>query len=981
MVSTGGIGPNFMGHELPIAGLAMGIGLLGSFAAINVGRHALRMETTATRRLWLMLAGFVTGFAVWGAHFVAILGYRNDLDIRYDLTAAVISVGLSVLVCAAAWLLGFMQRERGALAGGIIGLSVAIAHFADLRALRVAGTVDQDYPTSLLAIAVSVALGAWSGHLLVSRNNTILAWPAVVALFMAMMSFHLIAMTGVSISPGNALLLPPHWTATSDELTSLVVGTFLTFLAVALIFVSQAAVASRASKKERRHLHEALRVLAETQAHYRAYVEVSPQIGWVADPQGRVIEIAPLWTELVGIPGEEALDEGWTRAIHPNDLPLVLENWRNAVKSSDHRLANTRYRMRLSDGSFKWFQIRARPRRDADGNIAAWYGSMEDIQDQVIAETALRTSEERFRFASCATNDIIWDWSVDDQKTTWAGDYLNVLGYPELEEGTTQDWWVDRIHPDDAPRLIGSQDAAIAGGEEYWNDEYRFKVVSGEWIDIKSCCLIVRDDTGRYIRLVGSMLDITEQKRAQIQLVLAAHHDSLTGLPNRARYLIDIGSAIDAAKRTNRFVALILIDLNRFKILNDTLGHAVGDKVLQELAERLSNIVPEGATIARMGGDEFAVVLPNLATEVAADPIVNRLERTLTDPVAVADMSIPIALSAGIAVYPRDGREPSDLLHAADLALYSAKDRSPGTFTEFSPALRARADTRSTMLSTARAALESDRIVPFYQPKIDLRTGQVDGWEALLRIRDAEGQILSPCVIGDAFEDGDLSGLITDRMLSLVFADLAQWQAAGIDPGQIAVNVSAGDLLQVGLIDRLKVHATAHGQAISKIAIEVTENVLIGRASTEIFSMFKELQAHGVGIALDDFGTGYASLTHLLNFPVDVMKLDRSFVEQIDENDLKSTAIINAMLQMARLLEIKTVAEGVETTGQARYLQTRGCNSAQGYLFSHPIAFANVQAVLAQSTLEHWEFAALPTQRRSRGARSRAGGAKRGLII
>ena len=759
-----------------------------------------------------------------------------------------------------------------------------------------------------------------------------------------------------------------------------VIAAFLSFLAMGIVLSSQSALAARASARGKRNLREALRVLGETQAHYRAYVEVSPQIGWVADSDGRVVEIAPLWTELVGIPGEEALDEGWTRAIHPTDLPLVLENWGKAVKSGDHRLANSRYRMRLSDGSYQWFQIRARPRRDAAGAIVAWYGCMEDIEDQVIAETALRTSEERFRFASCATNDVIWDWCVADQRTTWAGDYLNVLGYPELSETTPWEWSRDRVHPEDAARLFASQDAAIAAGEEYWNDEYRFKVASGGWIDIKSCCLIVRDEAGKTIRLVGSMLDITREKRAENELVWAAYHDSLTGLPNRARYLIDIVSAIGAARRANRFVALILLDLNRFKILNDTLGHAVGDRVLQELAERLSNIVPEGAAVARMGGDEFAIILPDLPTIAAAEAIVDRLEKTLAAPVAFADMSIPIALSAGIAFFPRDGGDPAELLHAADLALYSAKEKSPGTFSEFSPALGAHAADRSAMLSTARLALESDGIVAFYQPKIDLRTGRIDGWEALLRIRDENGRILPPSVIAAAFEDGDLSGQITDRMVSLVFADLARWQAGGIDPGQIAINVSAGDLLQVGLAERLKAHAVSNGQAVSKIGIEVTESVLIGRAGTEIFAMFEELQAQGVAIALDDFGTGYASLTHLQKFSVDVIKLDRSFVARIDQRDPKATAIIDAMLQMARLLEIRTVAEGVETTQQARYLQARGCSSAQGYLFSHPVAYAEVEDLVARHPLEHWQFAAIapPGEAQAGLARSQSAAEFRG---
>ena len=275
------------------------------------------------------------------------------------------------------------------------------------------------------------------------------------------------------------------------------------------------------------------------------------------------------------------------------------------------------------------------------------------------------------------------------------------------------------------------------------------------------------------------------------------------------------------------------------------------------------------------------------------------------------------------------------------------------------PSLKDASERRSRMLATARAALAEDRIVPFYQPKVDLQAGRTVGWEALLRIRGTDGEILPPSAIEAAFSDADISLQLTDRMLSLVFADIAAWRADKIDIGRVAVNISAEDFRQShasGLVERLRSHADFHTRPLTDIELEVTEGVFIGQLASDVSGMLDELRALGVLIALDDFGTGYASLTHLRQFPVDVIKIDRSFVERIDGKDPKSTAVIDAILQMAKRLGIQTVAEGIETKHQAQYLRMRGCSTGQGYLFSRPVGAAEVTSLLASLPNDRWEF-------------------------
>lgn len=943
-------------HDWRFVAVAVAICGLGCLTGVAVGQHALKPENQESRSRWLLLAGMVTGLAIWTTHFTAMLGYRQDLDIRFDLGAALVSMFLAVLIATAGWLGGFRRRKHGVLAGVAIGLSICIAHFVDMLALRVSGTVNHDHILGSAAVALGLGMGAISGRLFAAGEGKRFAWPAALALTTAVVLVHFTAMAGVTIIADDTIIDQGGFTASYDQLSAMVVGTFFILLATAVAFTWRSVKIARETFERQRRLIAALEELRRTQDHHRAYVELNPQIAWVADTQGRVTEMAPLWEQLTGLPREMGIGEGWASVIHPDDLPAVMGMWQEAIATGDSERADARYRIRLVDGSYRWFRVRARPRRDEKRAIIAWYGSLEDIHDQVVAETALRASEERYRLASRATNDVIWDWSFEEQRARWAGAYEKVLGYPELEGRTDLNWWLDRIHPEDLPRVRASQQVALAGGCDYWNEEYRFLISSGDWIDVKTSCVIVRNGDGAASRLVGSMLDITQQKKAESELQWAAHHDQMTGLPNRALYQLRLRAAIDAAHLSGRYVALMVLDLNSFKELNDTLGHAAGDEVLVVTAKRLSDNLPEGATAARLGGDEFAVILPGLSTPDAYREPAARLCETLVAPFAFEDLRIPISYGAGVAIWPRDADDPGELLIAADLALYAAKAEMPGALEEFSPALKDASKRRSKMLATARAGLTQDRIVPYYQPKVDLRSGRIMGWEALLRIIGAQGEVIPPSEIEAAFTDADMTVQLTDRMFARVFADLASWRPEGIDPGRIAVNVSAGDFRQKALDKRLLSHAQAHGLTLSLIDIEVTEGVLIGQLGPEVSRMLEELRTLGVMVALDDFGTGYASLTHLQQFPVDVIKIDKTFIERISDNDPKATAVIDAVLQMARRLGMQTVAEGIETMEQAQYLRARGCTIGQGYFFSRPMAASDVRRMLASQCFDQWEF-------------------------
>nr|CAD6420263.1 bifunctional diguanylate cyclase/phosphodiesterase [Rhizobium sp. Q54] len=944
----------FYQHDLRYVALAVGICALSSLTGAAIAQHSLK-ALPRDRRGWLLLAGLVTGVGVWTTHFAAMLGYRTELDIHFDLVVALASLLLTVGITVLGGLIALHLHERGILAGVIVGIAISIAHFMDMHALHFAGFIRHDPQTSIVAIVAGILLAGTAGHLLVSWKDRTYAWPAAIYLSAAVLVLHFTAMSGVTLTLDESHAAAPTWTASGDGLATVVVAAFLFMLGAAIAYVWHTERLSRATAEEQRQLIIALQTLRETRDHHRAYVELNPQIAWVADPQGNVTEIAPRWTDLVGISQELGVGSGWATAIHPDDLPATQARWQEATQEGNSEKADIRYRLRLIDGSYRWFRARARPRRDDAGAIVAWYGILEDVHDQVLAETALRASEERYRLASLATNDVIWDWSYESHRATWAGAYREVLGYSELETGTDLDWWVSRIHSEDRPRVLSNISKAVESGAEYWHEEYRFLTASDNWIDVKSRCKIVRDTGGNAVQLVGSMLDITQQKQAEAELYWAANHDPLTRLPNRTLYRKRKADAINSARLSGEYVALVLLDLNDFKALNDTLGHAAGDRVLEQVADRMMTSLPAEATVARLGGDEFAIILPGLATSNAYEPHIRNVSERLSSPFNVSGQNIPVSFSAGAAIWPRDAEDSPDLLIAADLALYAAKDEKPGTIREFSPSLKAEAERRSGMLTLARRALDDDGIVPYYQPKINLQSRQIVGWEALLRIRGEDDAILPPSAIEAAFSDTDLTVQITDRMLSKVFADLAGWQREGIHPGRVAVNVSAGDFRHASLADRLRLHAGRTGLAVSAVDIEVTETVLIGQLGPEVLKMIEELRGLGVAVALDDFGTGYASLTHLQQFPVDAIKIDRSFVSQIRENDHKATAVVDAVLQMAKRLNMETIAEGVETSDQARYLRARGCTTAQGYLFSRAVPSSDVGTTISSKGYDEWQ--------------------------
>lgn len=801
------------------------------------------------------------------------------------------------------------------------------------------------YSTIIAAAVLSLAFGSW-GFLLLETSPPVRSTAIAVYIFVGSISccycLQALPIAGRLVLLFGAMPVTIRLLVSGDWYLAGIGGTFVLVAGVILRTLATSNAAFKSALENRVEMSALIAALRRSEEHYRHSVDLNPQIPWISDPTGSLTELSPRFSTLTGLGREQSLGSGWSAAVHPDDLPGVTALWSLALKTGRGELADTRYRLRRDDGTYGWYRARAWPRLGEDGEIIAWYGNLEDIDDQVVTEQALKENEERYRLASQASTDVIWDTYVGSDRITWSGAIVSMLGYPEALDGTSREWWLERIHPDDREAAGAPRDHLEDPGFTNWSQEFRVRSASGAYLSVRSRGYVVRDEAGRPTRLIGSLQDVTAQKQYENDLRRAAHYDSLTQLPNRLLFAERLDSALDHARRRRCHVGLVVLDVDRFKTINDGLGHDTGDAMLCEIATRLRRTAPASATVARLGGDEFAIILTGLDSSAAKIETMEKLLQDVSGAMFHAGRQIEVSLSAGVAVAFSDGSTAEELHKSADLALYAAKRESPGGVRGFRREMRDAAEREKLMLSDARAALQGDQIVPFYQPKICLRTGSILGFEALMRWHHHENGLLPPAAIGAAFEDPGISAQITDRMLDRAIRDMLDWRERGLAFGRIAINGSSEDFRRGDFADRIlgRLHRAALPPSI--IELEVTESVFLGQLASNVSAALDALSAAGVTIALDDFGTGYASLTHLKQFPVDTIKIDQSFVSRLGAVESEDAAIVGAVIDLARSLAITTVAEGIETHAQAAHLVIMGCDVGQGFLFGRPMAAAQV---------------------------------------
>ncbi|WP_332810583.1 EAL domain-containing protein [Sphingomonas sp.] len=577
-----------------------------------------------------------------------------------------------------------------------------------------------------------------------------------------------------------------------------------------------------------------------------------------------------------------------------------------------------------------------------DGAPAGVIGVSRDITDRKAAESALRESELLYRSVLQASADCIKIISLDGRIELMNEPGLCTMEIAVPEDIVGAEWAA--LWPDGG-REAATQAVARASAGHVARFTGFCPTAKGtpKWWDVVVSPM--NDEDGRIVRLLAISRDITLSRQTAEKLRWTSEHDGLTELPNRKTFQARLQGATIRAMESGEMVGLLLMDLDHFKHVNDTLGHSAGDHLLTIFAKRLTSSVRARDFVARLGGDEFAVILEGVKEEEdlirAGQSILARLQA----PISVDGRAISAGASIGGALFPRDASTAQELFNNADMALYSLKAAGRGGTKMFHNHMRQHAQNVASQLSLARVALSEESVIPNYQPKIDLRTGEVAGFEALLRWRHPRFGIQLPETVAEAFKDYELASRIGDLMQRKVVRDLRRWEDRGFVPGPVSINAAPAEFLRDDYAERLlKIIANA-GVSPRALEVEVTEHVFFDRASEFVARALKALHEAGVRIALDDFGTGYSSLSHLRDFPVDVVKIDHSFISKMIEEP-EIGAIVSAVIDLARSLGIDVVGEGVETEQQRDVLASKGCSFGQGYLFGRAAEADEVQLLL-----------------------------------
>ncbi len=627
--------------------------------------------------------------------------------------------------------------------------------------------------------------------------------------------------------------------------------------------------------------------------------------------------------------------------LEPARFEAYLPYWRQALEGNEVRYERMSPR---HDGPDRWMEVFMTPRRDANNEVIGFYVAATDIDRLKRVEIELKRANWLLSSHIENTPLGVIEWDENYSVRRWSKQAENIFGWTEAETVGIQTqtlpltFEADQHIADDVMHRLLTQKNPRATS---LNRNYR-KDGSVIWVEWNNSRLV--DDNGAVVSVLSLMQDVTARVNAEERLLHDATHDNLTGLPNRALLQDRLSQAIARARRNNTKVAALFLDLDRFKEVNDTLGHRVGDVLIKNIAVRLLRCVREADLVARLSGDEFMVALEDIEDATAANHIAEKLLEELRRPVVIDGNQVHVTCSIGISIYPDDATDVETLLKHADMAMYRAKEISKDTFQLYTNELAARGTTSRMLENAIRAALTSHEFVLFYQPKVDLKTNKILGAEALLRWNHPTRGLVMPGEFIHRAEETGLIGQIGDWVLSQAFTDSALFAKAGFGELTIAVNIAAAQFASMQLANKVKRKLKDAACNPCSIELELTETSLL-RDPEGVDRTLRELKAEGLRVAVDDFGTGYSSLSHLKRFPIDTIKIDRSFVADllVDKDD---GAIVAAVIALAGALNIDVVAEGVETEAQRARLQELGCGAYQGYLFSPAVPIAEFMALL-----------------------------------
>lgn len=684
----------------------------------------------------------------------------------------------------------------------------------------------------------------------------------------------------------------------------------------------------------------ATQALMSSEERFRALSASSPIGIFQSDNAGCITYANPRLQEIWRMNESQILGVGWRAHVHPDDTARVDVCWRAALMA--HQEFQLHYRLLFADGSTRHVRGRSAPLRDASGTVIGAVGTVWDISESWQMQQALSQSEHSLRLALGAGKMVAWEHDLTTgllhQRSGFPGGRFSRSSKEALRSSRYTEF-LATVHPEDRGRLKDACASLQCPGAEM---DVEFRIVSPRgrvrWLQA-----MARPQTtlsGVTDRVVGISLDVTHRKHMEAELTKRAQQDALTGLENRVRFRERLGSALETSSND---VAVMFIDLDDFKTVNDSLGHTVGDRLLVQVAQRLQQAVTQANPVARLGGDEFAVLLSRLHDADEANSIAQRIERSLEDAFRIDGREIHVGASIGIAK-ARTEESPDEILRNADLAMYRAKAGGKRRHETFTPQMHEMARERQTLRDDLYLALEAKQFFLRYQPIVELGTRRIIGAEALVRWQHPQRGLVSPVTfITLAEETGLISGL-GRWVLFEACACAAQWPRTPASPMTLTVNVSATQLHEDGFVEHVHGALKASGLPPGALLLEITESTLM-QDQMLVLQRLHELKSIGLQIAIDDFGTGYSSLAYLQQYPIDVLKIDKSFVDHVAKGP-KDEVVARTVIALANSLSLRSVAEGIETPQQEARLLALGCRHGQGYLFERPMPALDLLHVL-----------------------------------
>ncbi|HEY0844685.1 MAG TPA: EAL domain-containing protein [Noviherbaspirillum sp.] len=677
-------------------------------------------------------------------------------------------------------------------------------------------------------------------------------------------------------------------------------------------------------------------------------------------PDGETDMLGGLLAHFEGMVYRCRIDRDWTMEFasagchdltgyHPDDFidrrvafeDITHADDRTQVRDAIHRALaagqrySIEYRIVRRDGNTRWVWEHGTGSRNARGEHVALEGFIQDITLRRASEQALADAERRYRRIVENAVEGIFQSTPDKGYLAVNPALARMYGYDSPQQMIAMLRDIEHQLYLDPGRRAEFLYQMNAHGQVI-NFESRVRHRNGNIIWISENARAVRDASGAIAFFEGTVVDITERKMHEAQIRHQATHDALTGLPNRNLLADRLQQTIHHACRNGSVAAVAFIDLDQFKLINDSLGHPVGDELLRTVAGRLTSCMRAADTVARQGGDEFVIVLGEQRSTETVTDTVRRIVEAVAAPLVISGLELQITCSIGISLYPADGDDAATLLRNADSAMYKAKEMGRNRFEYFAADMNRHASERLEMLNSLRQAIAHQEFVLQYQPKVHLASGKVVGAEALIRWNSVARGMVSPAHFIPLAEESGLIVAVGEWVLRTACAQNVAWQRAGYPPIPVSVNLSPRQLVRDDIVGVVADALQESGLAPEYLELEITETVVM-RDVDKSLAILKKLKALGVRISIDDFGTGYSSLNYLKRFPVDTLKIDRSFVSDI-ATDQDDAAIVKAVISLAHILNLRVVAEGVEEEQQRRFLMENGCDEVQGYHFGRPLS-------------------------------------------